>query len=395
MLPFDIAKQKLLDSARPLTDTETLDLVDAFGRVLAETLVSPLTVPPFANAAMDGYAVRAAEVPAPETRLPVRLRVAAGDPPGVLPAGSAARIFTGAALPAGADSIVMQEDCLAEGDEVLIRVPPVPGQWVRPAGGHLEAGQLLLAAGTRFTAASMGLAAAVGIARVLVFRPLRVAIFSTGSELRTPGEPLASGQIYNANRYVMRGFLRELGAEVIDLGIVRDDYEATRAALRRAAEDADVIVTSGGMSEGDEDHVTSAVRAEGRVDVWKVASKPGKPLAFGTVGGTPFIGLPGNPVAVWVGMRVMVSPYLRRCQNMSELEPPPERRRADFNYANGNRLEFIRVRRNDRGGLDRFHTQDSSIVASAAWCDGLAAIPAGATVNPGDLVDYLPAVLFR
>ena len=206
-----------------------------------------------------------------------------------------------------------------------------------------------------------------------------------------PGEPLAGGQIYNSNRYVMRGFLRELGAEIIDLGIVPDNFEATRAALRRAAEQADVIVTSGGMSEGDEDHVTNAVRAEGRIDVWKIASKPGKPLAFGAVGNAAFIGLPGNPVSVWVGMLAMVAPFLRRCQNMSEVEPRRQRLRADFSYTvKGNRMEFVRVRRNDNGGLDCFRTQDSSIISSAVWCDGLAMIPAGATISPGDIVEYLP-----
>jgi molybdopterin molybdotransferase len=206
-----------------------------------------------------------------------------------------------------------------------------------------------------------------------------------------PGEPLASGQIYNSNRYVMRGFLRDLGAEIIDLGIVPDNLDATRATLRLAAERADVIVTSGGMSVGDEDHVINAVRAEGRIDVWKIATKPGKPLAFGAVGKSTFIGLPGNPVAVWVGMLTMVVPFLRRCQNVSEVEPPRQRLRADFAYTvKGNRMEFLRVRRNDHGGLDCFKTQDSSIISSAVWCDGLASIPAGLTVNPGDMVEYLP-----
>lgn len=391
MLSFESARQKLLDSAQTTTETEVIDLADAWGRVLATDLISPLTSPPFANAAMDGYAVRVADVPAAGTRLPVSLRAAAGDAPAALVPGSAARIFTGAALPAGASAVVMQEDCEADGDYVTIRVPPPSGQWVRPAGGDVRAGEPLLDAGSRLTAAAMGLAASVGIARVTVFRPLRVAIFFTGSELRMPGETLSSGQIYNSNRYVMRGFLREFGAEVIDLGIVADNLEATRAALRRAAAAADVIVTSGGMSEGDEDHVTKAVRAEGLIDVWKIAAKPGKPLAFGRVGEATFVGLPGNPVSVWVGMLVMVMPFLRRCQQMSDIEPTRQHLRADFGYAvKGNRMEFVRVRRNDQGGLDCFRTQDSSILSSAVWCDGLAAIPAGATIEPGDLVEYLP-----
>jgi molybdopterin molybdotransferase len=390
MLPFDEAKKKLLTAARLLTDTESIDLADAFGRVLAGDIVSSLTVPPFDNAAMDGYAVRAAEVTA-GCRLPVRLRAAAGDPPGVLPAATAGRIFTGAAVPTGADAVVMQEDCRAEGDEVVIQVPPAHGQWIRPAGGDIQAGQTLLAAGTRFSAAAMGLAASVGVAQVRVYRPLRVAIFFTGSELRMPGEALAAGQIYNSNRYVMRGFLRDMGAQIIDLGIVPDSFEATRAALRSAAQQADVIVTSGGMSEGDEDHVTNAVRAEGRIDVWKIASKPGKPLAFGSVGASAFIGLPGNPVSVWVGMLAMVMPFLRRSQNMLDIEPPTQRLRADFSYTvKGNRMEFVRVRRNADGGLDCYRSQDSSMISSAVWCDGLAMIAAGSTVSPGDMIDYVP-----
>jgi molybdopterin molybdotransferase len=391
MMSFDAAKAALLASARPVRETESLDTAMAFGRVLAEPLVSPLTVPPFSNAAMDGYALRAADVPAPGTRLPVRGRSAAGDGPSVLPTGTAARIFTGAPLPERADTVVMQEHCEAQGDQVAINLVPRSGEYVRLAGSDLKASQTILAAGTRLSAAALGLAASVGIARIAVFRPLRVAMFFTGSELTMPGEPLPPGHIYNSNRYIMAGFLQDLGADVVDLGIVADERDATRAALRRAADNADVIVSSGGMSEGDEDHVTASVRAEGRIDVWKIASKPGKPLAFGSVGGAAFIGLPGNPVSVWVGMLGLVVPFLRRCQGMTEVEPQSQRLRADFNWSvKGDRQEFIRVRRNADGGLDRYPNQDSAIISSAVWCDGLAIVPAGATVSPGDLVEYLP-----
>ena len=395
MLSFDAAKTSLLASARPVAEIERLDLALAFGRALAHDLVSPLTVPPFNNAAMDGYAVRAADLAAPTTRLPVSQRIAAGDVAAPLAPGSAARIFTGAAVPDGADTVVMQEYCTVEGDHVAIACQPPRGEYVRLAGADIQAGQVILTAGARLTAAAQGLAASVGIAEVPVFRRLKVAIFFTGSELTMPGEPLSPGHIYNSNRYVMRGFLADLGAEVIDLGIIRDDREATRAALRRAAAEADLIVTSGGMSEGDEDHVTAAVKAEGRIDVWKIASKPGKPLAFGAVnsGGreAAFIGLPGNPVSVWSGLVTLVAPFLRRLQGYAVIEPARQQLRADFDYTvKGNRLEFIRVRRNDRGGLDVYPTQDSSIISSAVWADGVAAIPAGATVKPGDLVDYLP-----
>jgi molybdopterin molybdotransferase len=395
LLPFSEAKAKLLASARVVADVETVDLAEAFGRVLAEDLVSPMTVPPFSNAAMDGYALRAADVAEAGVRLPVAQRVAAGDVAQALAPGGAARIFTGAQVPDGADTVVMQEDCVAEGDFVVINQVPRAGQHVRLKGSDLVAGKDILAAGSRFSAAAQGLAASVGIGEVRVFRRLKAAIFFTGSELTMPGQPLAPGHIYNSNRYVMRGFLRDLGVEVIDLGIIPDDRQATRDALRRAAAEADVIITSGGMSVGDEDHVTAAVEAEGHIDVWKIAAKPGKPLAFGAVrakdGDAAFIGLPGNPVAVWSSLLTLVAPFLRRCQGLVRIEADRQMLRADFGYmVKGNRLEFVRVRRNARGGLDIYPTQDSAVISSAVWSDGVAAIPAGATILPGDMVEYLP-----
>ena len=395
LLAFSEAKARLLASAHVVTDTETIDLAEAFGRVLARDLISPMTVPPFSNAAMDGYAVRAEDVPEAGTRLPVGQCVAAGDVARPLAPGSAARIFTGAQVPDGADAVVMQEDCAADGDFVVVNQVPPDGQHVRLKGSDLLAGKAILAAGSRFSAAAMGLAASVGIDRVPVFRRLKVAIFFTGSELVMPGQPLPPGHIYNSNRYVMRGFFRDLGVEVIDLGIIQDDRQATRDALRRAAAEADLIVTSGGMSEGDEDHVTAAVQAEGHIDVWKIASKPGKPLAFGGVKSegreAAFIGLPGNPVSVWSGLLTLVAPFLRRCQGLGVIEPERQKLRADFSYmVKGNRMEFVRVRRNAKGGLDIYPTQDSAIISSAVWSDGVAAIPAGATILPGDIVEYLP-----
>ena len=389
MISFDEAKSRLLALARPVRDTEILDLAEACGRILAEDLASTMDVPPFTNSAMDGYALRAADVAAPGTRLKVALRIAAGQATGALPPGTAARIFTGAPLPEGADTVLMQEDCLAEGDFVTIQRVPKTGQHVRPQAGELRAGQAILSSGTRLTPACLGLVASVGIGRVKVWRKLKIAIFFTGSELRVPGEILAPGQIYNSNRYVMRGFLQQMGAEILDLGIVPDDREATRDAIRRAAM-ADVILTSGGMSVGEEDYVTSVVKEEGRLDVWKIAIKPGKPLAFGTVGEAAVVGLPGNPVAVWVGLLTLVAPFLRVCQGMAVADAPTRPMRADFSYTvKGDRPEFVRVRQNGKGGLDIFRTQDSSAISSAAWADGLVLIDARASVKPGDSVGYL------
>ena len=394
-MPFETAKSILLASAQAIEEIESIDLALAFGRALATDLVSPLTVPPFSNSAMDGYALRVADLPTPGARLSVSQRVAAGSVALPLQPGTAARIFTGAQLPEGADTIVMQEFCSQEGDAVTINTLPQLGEWVRLAGADLQAGQVILKAGDRLSAAALGLAASVGIATVPVRRHLRVAIFFTGSELTMPGEPLPPGHIYNSNRYVLHGFLADLGAEIIDLGIIADELEATRAALRNAAAAADVIVTSGGMSEGDEDHVTTALKLEGQIDVWKIASKPGKPLAFGTViignRRAAFIGLPGNPVSVWSGLLTLVTPFLRRCQGFTAIEPDRQTLRADFTYTvKGNRMEFVRVRRNQQGGLDVYPNQDSSIISSAVWADGVAAIPAGVTISPGELVTYLP-----
>ncbi len=395
ILSFSEAKTRLLASAHPVSETEVVDLADSYGRVLAEELISPMTVPPFSNAAMDGYAIRLDDLTKISKRLPVSQRLAAGEVAKPLASASAARIFTGAQIPDGADTVVMQEDCQVDGDFVIVNQTPVLGQHVRLKGSDITAGNVILPAGSNFSAAAMGFAASVGIVEVKVFRRLKVAIFFTGSELIMPGQPLPPGHIYNSNRYVMRGFLHGLGVDVIDLGIIRDDRLATRDALRRAASEADLIVTSGGMSEGEEDHVTAAVKAEGNIDVWKIASKPGKPLAFGSVKTegkeAAFIGLPGNPVSVWCGLLTLVAPFLRRCQGLALIEPKPFTLRADFSYTvKGNRMEIVRVRRNERGGLDIYPNQDSSIISSAVWSDGVSMIPAGTSVANGDMITFLP-----
>jgi molybdopterin molybdotransferase len=391
VLSLSEAREALRAAAVPVSETETVPLEDAFGRVMAETLASPIALPPFSSSAMDGYAVRAREARTEGIRLPVAGRYAAGDAPGVLAKGTAARIFTGAPVPRGADAVVIQEVCQPHEGAVTIGRPAVVGQNVRAVGSSLRAGETLVSTGDRLTAAALGLVASVGIARMSVFRRVRVAVLSTGNELTLPGLPLSKGRIYNSNRYVMRGFLDELDAEIIDWGIVPDDLEATRTTLRLAAASADVIVTSGGMSQGEEDHVTRAVRAEGRVDHWRIAIKPGKPLAFGSVANAAFFGLPGNPVAVWLGMFLLVSPFVRRCQRLERFELNRQRQRADFSWiVRGDRLELLRVRRNSEGGLSLFEDPGSAASESAVWCDGIAAIPAWTTVSPGDVVDFWP-----
>ncbi len=359
-----------------------------------------IDVPPADNTSMDGYAVRAADVPEPGTVLPVSQRIPAGVVGQPLAARSAARIFTGAQVPPGADAIVMQEHCVALDHDVRIDTVPSSGQWIRRRGEDVRAGDLVLAAGTRMTPQAQGLAASVGAAELHVMRAPRVALFSTGDELvmpgQTPPERMPPGAIYNSNRFTLRGLLRSLGCEVTDLGIVPDRLDATRSALCEAAAGNDLIVTSGGVSVGDEDHLRPAVQAEGQLDLWQVAIKPGKPLAFGSVrsdAGRPtlFMGLPGNPVSSLVTFVLTVRPVLLKLQGASTVAPRAISMRADFDWPTPDRRrEFLRARINDAGGLDLFANQSSGVLTSAVWADGLIDNPPGQPIGRGDAVRFLP-----
>jgi len=391
LISFDDARKQLLDAAIPLLETEDVPLEQCFGRVLGSDMYSPFDVPHFDNSAMDGYAICAADLASNGNRLRVAQRIAAGAAPAGHIDGTAARIFTGAPMPRGADTVVMQEHCRVEGEWVQIDQAVTTGQHVRKQGHEIRSGQVVLSTGSRLTAAHLGLAASLGLATLPVIRKLRIAIFFTGSELVAPGMPLQPGQIYNSNRFVLLGMLAGLGLEVIDLGIVPDNLDTTCETLRIAASRADVILTSGGMSVGEEDHVRAAVEKTGHLAVWKIAVKPGKPLAFGQIGDAAFIGLPGNPVSVWVGMSTIVLPYLRKRQGMLEFEVTRQRLVADFSKRTGERREFVRVRVNQQGVLSLHPNQDSGALSSAAWASGLADIPANTAITPGQPVDYWPA----
>jgi molybdopterin molybdotransferase len=404
---LDQALARLLAAVSPLAGHDTVATQDALGRVLAQDVSSLLDVPPADNTSMDGYALFAADVSQPGTVLPVAQRVPAGTVGALHQAGSAARIFTGAQIPLGADAVVMQEQCeaLAEASataglgSVRVNTAVQSGQWIRRRGEDVQQGALVLRAGERLNAASLGLAASVGAADLQVARRPRVALFSTGDELVMPGEPLKPGAIYNSNRYTLLGLLQGLGCEVIDLGIVPDKLEATRAALRAAAAQADLIITSGGVSVGEEDHLRPAVELEGRLDLWQIAIKPGKPLAFGEVrrGDAPsdgqawFIGLPGNPVSSLVTFALLVRPVILRLQGAAALTPKRYRLRADFDWPRADRRqEFLRVRLNEAGGLDLFPNQSSGVLTSAHWADGLLDNPASQPIVAGQLVSFLP-----
>ncbi|MDB5817385.1 MAG: molybdopterin molybdenumtransferase MoeA [Rhizobacter sp.] len=396
LMSLDEALERLLGAIVPLGEHERVSTFDGLGRVLAEHVTSSIDVPPKDNTAMDGYAVRVADVPAEGTVLPVSQRIPAGVPGNSLQPGTAARIFTGGQVPTGADAVVMQERCEVVEGGVRIDVVPQPGQWVRRQGEDVKAGSVVLAAGHRLTAQSIGLAAGVGRPDLLVSRRPRVAMFSTGDELAMPGEPLKPGAIYNANRFFMRGLLQSLGCECNDLGIVPDRLDATREALRRAAEGNDLILTSGGVSVGEEDHLRPAVSAEGQIDLWQISMKPGKPLAFGKVRRRDastawFVGLPGNPVSSWVTFFLAVRPLLLRLQGATDIERRTLTLRADFDLPKPDkRREFLRVRRNANGGLDLFANQSSGVLTSLVWADGLVDNPGGGVIRKGDSVHYLP-----
>jgi molybdopterin molybdotransferase len=387
LTPLDEAQSRLLEQAQPLAERETLATSAAAGRVLAADLVSPVDVPPADNSAMDGYALRAADA---ASLLPVTQRIPAGSVPAPLPPGEAARIFTGAQVPPGADTVVMQEFTELVNDQLRLTEPVKPGSHVRLRGEDVRAGSVVLPAGTRLDAVALGLAATAGAAQLTVTRRPRVALFSTGDELVMPGEPLPPGAIYNSNRFTLRALLEGLGCEVVDLGIVPDKLDATRAALREAAARADVIVTSGGVSVGEEDHLRPAVQAEGQLDLWALAIKPGKPFAYGRVGSAHFIGLPGNPVSGLVTFLVLVRPFLLKLQGATQLAPRAYRLAAGFDWPKPDkRREFLRVRLDEEGGLALFSNQSSGVLTSAFWADGLLDNPPGQAFKAGDAVRFL------
>lgn len=393
--PLDEALAELLAHAAPLAGTDTVATFDADGRVLAQDCVSALHVPPQDNSSMDGYAVRCADVAAPGTVLPVSQRIAAGSAGEPLAPGTAARIFTGAPVPPGADAILMQEDCEAvEPGSVRLNAVPQPGQWIRRAGEDITRGAVVLAAGTRLSPAELGLAASIGLHQLPVARRPRVALFSTGDELVMPGEvppeQMRPGAIYNSNRFFLRAMLLRLGCEVTDFGIVPDRRDATVAALRNASAAHDLILTSGGVSVGEEDHIKPAVESLGRLDLWQIAMKPGKPFAYGTVGSAHFMGLPGNPVSSFLTFALLVRPFLLRLQGVQDIAPKSIAASARFDWPRADkRREFLRVRRHPEGGLELFSNQSSGVLTSAAWGDGVVDNPAGQTIAAGDTVQYI------
>ena len=395
MLGVDEAITTLLDDAACAVPVKRIPQAKAGGRILAETLVSTVDVPGFDNSSMDGYALNTRDLALARTSgLNITQRIAAGSHGSALEPGSCARIFTGAPIPDGANSVAIQESCRIEDDRLLLEQDLEARENIRPRGNDIAAGDTVLERGTLLRAAHLGLAASVGIASVHVYRKLRVAIFSTGDELVEPGQALKPGQIYNSNRYQLHALLAAQGCKVIDLGTVADQPDATRHILLKAAEKADLIITSGGVSVGEEDHVRTALEATGKLRLWRIRMKPGKPLAFGHVRNTPFIGLPGNPVSVFVTFLLFARPYLQVLQGRSAGEPLSYPVRSIFSWRAGARREYVRVRltRTVDGELaaEVFPRQGSEVLSSVAWAHGLVELPENAHIQPGDILRFLP-----
>lgn len=411
LMSLDEALGQVLGQARAIAETERVAILDADSRFLAEDLISELQVPPQDNSSMDGYAVRTEDLAAPGVTLRVTQRIPAGHHGSPLMAGEAARIFTGAPIPPGANAVVIQEDTKALDSppnlnavpEVLVNVVPVLGQWIRRSGEDVKKGDVVLPKGTRLNPASLGLAASIGRAHVSVVRKPRVALFSTGDELVMPGEVapenMPPGAIYNSNRFFLRALLMRAGCNVTDLGIVPDNLPDTLKVLQLAAKDHDLVLTSGGVSVGEEDHVKPAVEMLGRLNLWQISMKPGKPFAFGQLNATSatdaagafFMGLPGNPVSSFVTFQLLVRPFLMALQGLSQTQSKPYLLQANFDLPKPDkRREFLRVQRNTAGTLDLFPNQSSGVLTSVVWGDGVIDNPSMQAIKQGDWVRYFP-----
>jgi molybdopterin molybdotransferase len=394
MISYEQARSQLLAAGQSVSGQQAIDTLDSIGRVLCRPVLSDIAVPPMDNSAMDGYALNASDLTKAQTKgLIVSQRIAAGQAALSLEPGTCARIFTGATIPSGADMVVMQERVQLEDNLVKIsdQHQLARGDAIRVTGEDIALGSVVAAAGTIITPVFAGLIASVGVAQVAVTRKVKVACFFTGDELTMPGEPLKPGAIYNSNRFVLTGLLHELGCEVIDLGIVPDSLEATIQALKIASANADLIITSGGVSVGEEDHVKPAVQALGHLSLWQISMKPGKPLAYGQVKSTHFIGLPGNPVSSYVTFVLLAKPFIRRLQGALDRPPLQVKVQAGFDLPKADkRREFLRANIDQNGVLQLFPTQSSGALTSLAQSSGLIDNPAGTAIARGDWLNFLP-----
>ncbi len=393
LIPVDEALSRILAAATPVVQTEVLEIENARGRVLADDVISAINVPGYDNSAMDGYAVCSVDCVEPGASLTVAQRIPAGQTGIKLEAGTAARIFTGAPVPEGADAVVMQELCHQQGDSVTINTAVPVGDNIRRAGEDIEKGSVILRSGARIRPQEQGLIASIGQAKVTVKRKLRVATFFTGDELVEPGRELGQGQIYNSNRYTLKGLLQSVDCEVIDAGIVPDTLEATLDVLKRVSANADLVLTSGGVSVGEEDYVRIALQQLGELNMWRINMKPGKPVAFGKVNDALFMGLPGNPVSVFVTFLVFARPLILKMQGAENTLPNELSIRSGFEWKGIKRQEYLRVRvgRDESGACAEIYPhQGSGVLSSTCWADGLVIVEPGKTISAGDVLKYIP-----
>ena len=391
MLTVEEAIGKLVSSAVSPSDSKPISLIDSLGHILSEDIVPALDVPPEDNSAMDGYAFCYADAAAKSFRLPITLRIPAGVAPPTLEKNSVARIFTGAEMPLGADTVALQEDCQEQDGEVVLDKTIEPGANVRLKGQDIQSERHLLPAGTIIRAQEMGLLSSIGKSKISIFKPMKIGVLSTGNELVEPGKPLSRGQIYNSNRALLIGLISSMGMEPIDLGIAEDNLAATADSLKKAAERTDIIICCGGVSVGDEDYVKRAVDEVGYIDFWRVAIKPGKPIAFGAIANVPFFGLPGNPASVFVTFKILVRPFLLVSQGCTDIGPKVISARAEFDKKAENREVYLRARLSkDATGVEIFKNQSSGILSSACWGDVFVRQKVGETINTGNLVDVIP-----
>jgi molybdopterin molybdotransferase len=394
LMSLDEALLHLLGTVTRIPDTETVDLQQALGRVLAEPVTSRINVPAWDNSAMDGYALRHQDLEHGD-QLPVVQRIPAGKSGQPLQPATAARIFTGAPVPENADTVVMQEMTERDGDNIRVTGPVKPGDNIRRAGEDIQQGSVIIDKGVRLLPQHLGLAASSGTAKLEVTRRLRVACFTTGDELTEPGNELANGKIYNSNRYLFNGLLQKLGCDVIDQGNIPDDYDATCKAIEAAAASADLVLSSGGVSVGEEDHVKNALDAMGELELWRIAVRPGKPLAYGRIADVPFIGVPGNPVSLFVTFSIFVRPFILKSMGMTDVTPQEFLMPSGFDWDRpDSRTEYMRARIEQSADGNAvvlvYPSRSSGVLSSVTWSDGLVVINPGQRIKKGQLTRFIP-----